>query len=87
VRIYAVLGDEHYAAEDGFKILKGAHDAMIQSYRRQDWQNALQHLERCRDIAPPLMMGLYQLYEERIASYLEAPPPVDWDGVYVALSK
>jgi len=87
VRIFALVGDETLAAEEGFKQLKASHEAMIEAYRRQDWKAALQHLEQCRDISPPLMMGLYQLYEERIASYLEAPPPVDWDGVYVALTK
>ncbi len=87
VQIYALVGDEAMAAEEGFKTLKAEHDAMIATFRRQDWKAALQHLEHCRDIAPPLMLGLYQLYEERVASYLEAPPPVDWDGVYVALTK
>ena len=87
VQIYALVGDDEHAQEAGFLQLKAEHEAMITAYRRQDWKTGLQHLERCRDIAPPLMMGLYELYEERIASYLEAPPPVGWDGVYVALSK
>ncbi|HMA49594.1 MAG TPA: adenylate/guanylate cyclase domain-containing protein [Magnetospirillaceae bacterium] len=87
VQIYALVGDDQLAQEEGFKQLKTEHEAMIATYRRQDWKSAVQHLERCRDLAPPLMMGLYQLYEERVADYLEAPPPVDWDGVYVALSK
>ena len=87
VHIFALVGDDKLAQDEGFKLLKSEHEAMLESYRRQDWKNTLQHLERCRDIAPPLMMGLYQLYEERVASYLEAPPPADWDGVYVALTK
>ena len=87
VQIYALIGDDQLAQDETFLQLKGEHEAMIETYRRQDWKNALQHLERCRDLAPPLMMGLYQLYEERVAFFLEAPPPVDWDGVYVALSK
>ncbi len=87
VQIYALVGDDETARDAGFLQLKAEHEAMIETYRRQDWKSALQHLERCRDIAPPLMMGLYQLYEERVAFYLETPPPVGWDGVYVALSK
>lgn len=87
VQIYALVGDEKMAADEGFRALKAEHEAMIEAYRRQDWKHAVQHLERCRDISPPLMLGLYQLYEERIADYLETPPPVDWDGVYVALTK
>ena len=87
VTIYALVGDEETAQDEDFKTLKSEHEAMIDSYRKQKWKETIEHLERCREIAPPLMMGLYQLYEERVASYLEAPPPADWDGVYVALSK
>jgi class 3 adenylate cyclase/CHASE2 domain-containing sensor protein len=87
VTIYALVGDEKTAQDDGFKALKSEHEAMIATYRQQKWKDSTGHIERCREIAPPLMMGLYELYEERIASYLEAPPPADWDGVYVALSK
>jgi adenylate cyclase len=87
VQIYALVGDAALAQDENFLNLRSEHEAMITSYRQQKWKEALEHLEHCRDIAPPLMMGLYELYEERIASYLEAPPPVEWDGVYVALTK
>jgi hypothetical protein len=30
---------------------------------------------------------LYDLYQERIEYYQEVPPPVDWDGVYIAETK
>ena len=30
---------------------------------------------------------LYDLYAERIAEFAAAPPPPDWDNVYVATSK
>jgi adenylate cyclase len=87
VTIYALVGDEKTAQDESFRSLKSEHEAMIACYRKQQWKEAIEHLERCREVSPPLMMGLYELYEERIASYLEAPPPVDWDGVYVALTK
>ncbi len=87
VRIYALVGDQQLAMDEDFKALRAAHEQMLVAYRQQDWRHAVQYLEQCRDSAPALMMGLYQLYEERIASYLAEPPPVDWDGVYVALSK
>jgi len=53
VQIYALVGDEQLAQDETFKQLKTEHEAMIETYRRQDWKNALQHLEHCRDIAPP----------------------------------
>jgi adenylate cyclase len=87
VHIYALVGDDEMAKDEGFLTLKAEHEAMFVTYRQQKWAEATQHLENCRKIAPPLMKGLYELYEERIASYLETPPPADWDGVYVATSK
>jgi adenylate cyclase len=87
VRIFALVGDQAMAQDENFQHLKAEHDAMLTAFRQQDWQGAATHLEHCRDQAPPLMMGLYHLYEERIASYLATPPPLDWDGVYVALTK
>jgi class 3 adenylate cyclase/CHASE2 domain-containing sensor protein len=87
VHIYALVGDDAMAKDEGFLTLKAEHEAMFVTYRQQKWAEATQHLENCRKIAPPLMKGLYELYEERIASYLETPPPADWDGVYVATSK
>ena len=87
VHIYALVGDDELAQDQGFLTLKSEHEAMFATYRQKKWAEATRHLESCRKIAPPLMMGLYELYEERIASYLEAPPSADWDGVYVATSK
>ena len=87
VHIYALVGDDEMAQDQGFLTLKSEHEAMFATYRQQKWAEATQHIENCRKIAPPLMMGLYELYEERIASYLKAPPSADWDGVYVATSK
>lgn len=87
VRIFALVGDQAMAQSENFLQLKSEHDAMLAAFRQQDWQGATTHLEHCRQQAPALMMGLYQLYEERISNYLAAPPPIDWDGVYVALTK
>ena len=30
---------------------------------------------------------LYALYRDRIEHFLTAPPPAEWDGVYIATSK
>jgi hypothetical protein len=34
-----------------------------------------------------VVISMGQLYEERIINFRELPPPVDWDGVYAALTK
>ena len=64
---------------------------MLSAYRGRDWAGAHDHLAACRDlcsaIAGPKLDGLYDLYAGRIEAFEREPPPEDWSGVYVALSK
>jgi adenylate cyclase len=67
--------------------LESAHHAMIGAYRGRNWAEALERLNTCRAQAPEILQPLYQLYQERINSFRESPPPPDWDGVFAALTK
>jgi adenylate cyclase len=87
VRIYFLLGDEVVRNTEAFASLKHAQDAMIAGYRRQDWAQALEHLDSCRNQAPEILQGIYELYEARIDNMRRFPPPADWDGVYTAVTK
>jgi adenylate cyclase len=47
-------------------------------------------LAQCRDLMtrlPTGLGGLYDLYAARVEAFRQNPPPPDWDGVYIALSK
>ncbi|MFO1061239.1 MAG: adenylate/guanylate cyclase domain-containing protein, partial [Dongiaceae bacterium] len=81
LRIFTALGERAPVPD-----LAREHEAMISAYRRQDWSAAAAALAACRRLAPALA-SLYQEYERRIADYRDNPPPPDWDGVYVALTK
>ena len=61
---------------------------MLAAYRSRDWSGALEAIERGRttDVAHSLE-ALYDLYEKRIKSYKENPPPEDWNGAYALLTK
>lgn len=90
VRIFTLLGDETFAAGAPFQALKEEHDAMLAAYRLQEWDDAEGHLASCRGLAEVAgldLHGLYDLYAERIATYRDASPGAEWDGVFVALSK
>jgi adenylate cyclase len=87
VRIFALLGDETVAATALFVALKADHDAMLSAYRERRWKEALARLEACRAQAPPSFQGCYALYEKRCSASQADPPPADWDGVFVALTK
>ncbi|CAA7623870.1 hypothetical protein MCP1_400001 [Candidatus Terasakiella magnetica] len=60
---------------------------MLEAYRRRNWPEARESLARCRNDAPDLLKTFFDLYEERINDNEADPPPDDWDGVYVALTK
>src|SRR5262249_25501823 len=87
VRIFFLLGDSSVATTAAFNALATAHDAMIASYRRQQWDEALSELDACRSQAPEVLQYFYQLYEERIRELRLSPLPTEWDGVYEALTK
>jgi len=87
VRIYFPLGDETVKDTAAFASLERAHQAMIAAYRHRDWAKTLEHLDSCRNQAPEILQGLYELWEARITALSRSPPPANWNGVYTALSK
>ncbi len=87
VHIYALLGDEREAVDPAFSALSVTHDAMLAAYRGRNWAEARRHLEASRTAAPEMMEKFYALYDKRIAAFESEPPPSDWDGVFVALTK
>ncbi|MBI2255751.1 MAG: adenylate/guanylate cyclase domain-containing protein [Proteobacteria bacterium] len=87
VRIYTGLGDEKVAQSNSFVALKSLHDAMLGAYRDQSWSSARASLALAREAAPEALAKFYDMYEARITDYATNPPPKDWDGVYVAMTK
>jgi adenylate cyclase len=86
VHIYSLMGDSAYAASETFQAFKKNHEEMLIAYRSQRWAAAKAQIAGLRDYADA-NQTLYNLYEDRISDYLENPPGVDWDGVYVASDK
>ena len=87
-RIFTLLGDESVGADDGFKALSIAHQAMMSAYRGQDWKTARRELAQCRGLSGCFNLAeLYDLYESRFSRYETTPPGGDWNGVFVATTK
>ena len=87
VRILALLGDGSVAVSASFVALKADHAAMLAAYRGRHWDEALSLIAACRAQAPASFHGCYALYERRCLACRTDPPPADWDGVFVALTK
>ena len=86
--IYAIAGREDVAQSGRFQRLRNLTIEMLACYRSRDWEDALAAIERGRktDDAQALRL-LYDLYEARIRSYIENPPPADWNGAFALLTK
>jgi len=88
VHIFALMGDEQVAVDEGFLSLKGTTQEMIAAYTAQDWGKTREKIAECRGkLNGHRIAGLYDLYEQRVTNYEEAPPPEGWDGVFIATTK
>jgi adenylate cyclase len=86
--IYAIAGREDTAQSGRFQRLRNLTIEMLACYRSRDWEGALAAIARGRltDDAGALEY-LYNLYEARIRSYQNNPPPPDWNGAFALLTK
>ena len=86
--VFTVLGRGELEQDPHCRELRELNAQMLAAYRKQQWDDALALIERCRKAANGIdVAGLYDMYVERIGSYRADPPPADWDGVYEAESK
>jgi adenylate cyclase len=86
--VFTVLGRAEVEQDPRCVELRDLNAQMLARFRKQDWDGALDFIQRCRKSANGFdVSGLYDMYEERIAAYRAEPPGPDWDGVYEAESK
>ncbi len=86
--IYAIAGREDTAQSASFQRLRNLTIEMLACYRSRDWDGALAAIERGRRTDDGhALKSLYDLYEARILSYRESPPPENWNGAYALLTK
>ncbi|QXQ06878.1 adenylate/guanylate cyclase domain-containing protein [Sphingosinicellaceae bacterium] len=85
--LFALLATPERATAD-HAALAAEQDALIASYRRQDWNGAARILDTLGpNLARHGLTKLAGIYADRISAYREAPPGADWDGVYQAMEK
>ncbi len=86
--VFTVLGRTEVEQDPRCRELRDLNARMLVSYRKQQWDEALGLMDRCRKLADSFgVAGLYDMYGERVAAYRADPPPPDWNGVYEAESK
>ncbi len=62
----------------------GRFEQAFAAYQHQNWDEAETLLKELNTESP---RALYDIYLERIAHFREAPPPENWDGVFVYTTK
>ncbi len=85
VAIYEPLGVEGELEPARLEELKLFHQA-LRMYRKQDWNGAELQFYNLERMYPENSL-LYKTYTDRIAYFRNAPPGVQWDGVYVSETK
>jgi hypothetical protein len=60
---------------------------MVASYYLQNWQEVLLLIKRCQTLNRFGLADFYQVYQQRVESFIITPPESTWDGVYIATAK
>ena len=79
IRIYELLGEKGQAQDRSG--LTAAYEAAFAAYLARDFAKALALLQPHKGDGPSAVLC------ERCQAFLQVPPPADWQGVYVSLSK
>lgn len=86
LRIYAPL-IMHAGSHGDYEMGRLEHDAMLQCYRDQKFDDAIMMCENLRGEFDGQMDHYYEIWIDRCAEMKRRRLPKDWDGVYVATSK
>jgi adenylate cyclase len=76
-----LAGDDDRGARE----LAAVSEEAFAAYRAADFRGALAHFAHARLLRPDDRVAA--LFENRCRTYLAAPPPEDWNGIYVATEK
>src|SRR4029078_13663296 len=81
--VVTVLGRSEVEQDPRCQELRDLTARMLEKYRKQDWNGALQTREQGRTSANGFIVGpIFDMYVERIEIFRAEPPPPDWNGVY-----
>jgi adenylate cyclase len=79
VRVYQVLARKGKLDPKMAQVVKLFHQGLA-AYRASKFADALELFKKCLEIIPSDSPS--QVYLQRCQTYIETPPPADWDGVW-----
>jgi adenylate cyclase len=86
VRIYTLLGDDKFTANDNYARLREVHDRMIEAYQKGNFEAAMKNAEEAVKVQTFGLAHFYDMYKARIVELIRNKPS-KWDGVFIAKSK
>jgi adenylate cyclase len=87
VSIFTVFYNPDATVAESWNSAKEHHELMLQYYREQNWDKAIELCNELTDEFDSKMDHYYELWIERIADMRSRNLPADWDGTYRATSK
>jgi len=81
--IYTVLDN----TKSHFTVSKKYHDQMHQQYRDQDFDGAIETINKIYSGFDGRMQGYYDMWIDRCEYMKKQDLPSDWSGIFVATSK
>ena len=84
LRIYELIGEKGKTDSTSSELRDVFHEGLA-AYRRQNWEQALEHFGRCALLRPD--DGPTATYRERVEALRQDPPAKDWDGVWYLTQK
>jgi adenylate cyclase len=87
VNIFTVFYNPDVTVAADWIMAREAHEEMLELYRSQKWDHAIQFCQELTGEFDGKMDDYYALWQERIAEMRTRDLPADWDGTYRATSK
>ncbi len=86
VKVYELLGmaGELKLSDDEKQALDLYHEG-LKLYRERKWEEAIAYMLQAHQLDPKCHTA--QIYSERASLYQIAPPPDDWNGIFIMASK
>jgi len=84
IKIYGPVADENDVTDEELAEIKKLEKAIL-AYRKPDWLSARQLFKDLNEMTPG--RKLYSIYLERVDTFMNNPPPADWEGIFVHTTK
>ena len=85
VRIYELIALADEVQTDATKKFLDAYHQGLDAYKKRAWKSAIEQFQQALSIRRDDIVS--NLYIQRATLFLDAPPPDDWNGVFVMTKK